>query len=129
MRKVLMWILSLLISCFVTEARPERQVVTEVEVTVSHNAQITEYQFSEPRQLQAVLNYLRRLDTYAPVEIDPDTFRSDAFRIVLHRSDGTLSVYHQIADGYLQKDGERWLKTDAKYASSLRRLLENLSTS
>ena len=127
MRKVLLWILSLLFSGCVAHPPREYHVVTRIDVTVSHNAQITEYRFAQPEQLQAVLSYLRRLETYAPADISADTFRSDAFRIVLHRSDGTQTVYHQIADGYLQKNGGSWVKTDPTLASALRRLLESLS--
>lgn len=127
MRRVLLWLMSLLLSGCVAQAPEAHQVVTGIDVTVSHNAQITQYQFTSPEDMHVILNYLRQLDTYAPVDISADTFRSDAFRIVLHRSDGTQAVYHQIADGYLQKDNGSWVKTDPRLASALRRILEGLA--
>ncbi len=126
MEKVLTWILSIMMSGLVVHAEPEYHVVTDIAVTAAHNAEITEYRYSDTHQLREILNYLRRLDTYAPADIAADTFRSDAFRITLYLSDGSQTVYHQIADGYLQKDGGQWLKTDPKFASSLRRLLLRL---
>ena len=127
MRKVLLWLLSLLLSGCVAQTPEDYQVVTGIDVTVSHNVQISQYQFTRPEDMHVILNYLRQLDTYAPVNISADTFRSDAFRIVLHRSDGTQVMYHQIADGYLQKNDGPWVKTDPRLASALRRILEGLA--
>ena len=129
MRRVLLWILSLLLSGCTSHPVRDYRVVTSIHVTVSHNAQVTEHRYTQPEDMHVILNYLRRLDTYAPVDISADTFRSDAFRIVLHCSDGSLTVYHQIADGYLQKNGGQWVKTDPTLASALRRILDSLSKS
>lgn len=118
--------LCLVLTGCVPHYEPAYRVVTEVSVTVSHDARVRSYRYTDHPRIQAVLNYLRRLKTYTPRDIAPDTFRGDAFRIILHRSDGTQTVYHQIADGYLQKNGGRWLRTDPVHGSSLLRLLEEL---
>lgn len=115
----------LLTGCGV-QRQPNYRVVTAISVTASHNQQITHYHYTRQEDMRAVLNYLRTLETFAPTLIAADTFRGDAFRITLHRSDGTQAVYYQIADGYLQKDGGPWLKTDSRHASALLRLLEAL---
>lgn len=119
-------VLLLVLTGCVPHYEPAYRVVTEVTVTASHNSQVRHYRYTDHPRMQAVLNYLRRLKTFAPNDIAPDTFRSDAFRITLHRSDGTQTVYHQIANGYLQKNGGRWLRIDPVHASSLLRLLGEL---
>lgn len=124
MRKILFWILSLMLTGCVAHAPLDHQVVTRIDVTASHDNQIRSYQYTQAEDLHVILNYLRRLETYAPVDISADTFRADAFRIVLHLSDGAQTVYHQIADGYLQKNGGKWMKTDPKFASTFRRILD-----
>lgn len=126
-KKSIVVILLLLLTGCAEPVPPGYRVVERITVTVSHNAQVREYQYTQPEKMQSILHYLRRMKTYAPVPIAPETFRGDAFRIVLHRSDGTEAVYHQIADGYLQKDGSVWEKVDARHASSLLRLLELLN--
>ena len=114
----------LLSGCSPVEYTPRNRVVTEIEVTVSHDDRVQTRTYHNDIQLRLLLNYLRTLDTYAPVPISPDTFRADAYRIILRRSDGSQSVYHQIADGYLQKDGGPWEKTDSHRAAALLRLLQ-----
>lgn len=129
MRKglVLWFLMLLMLSGCAARHETVYRVVTGVEVTVSHNAQVHTYRYTQPEKMSKVLNYLRSLRTYAPAPIAADTFRGDAFRIILERSDGTQVIYHQIADGYLQKDGGPWEATDEKHAANLLRLLQNLS--
>lgn len=122
-------VLLLLFTGCVPHYEPAYRVVTAVSVTVSHQAQLRHYRYTDHPRIQAVLNYLRRLKPYAPQDIAPETFRSDAFRIILHRSDGTETVYHQIADGFLQKNGGPWHRVDPAHASSLSRLLGQLEQS
>lgn len=127
LQKCIALVMSVLLSGCGAPSVPQYRVVEKITVTVSHNAQIREYAYTQPEKMQSILLYLRRMQTYAPEAIAPETFRSDAFRIILHRSDGTQTVYHQIADGFLQKDGGDWEKVDARHASSLLRLLELLN--
>lgn len=116
----------LLLSGCAPQRQPNYRVVTAISVIASHNGEITHYQYTQPEDMRAVLNYLRTLETFAPEDIAADTFRGDAFRITLHRSDGTQVVYHQIADGYLQKDDGPWLKLGSRGASVFLWLLESL---
>lgn len=121
--------LLLLSGCSAEPPATKYRVVTQIEVTVSHDSQVYKRTYSTEPQLRSILNYLRTLRTYAPVPIAPDTFRSDAFRIILRRSDGSEVCYHQISDGFLQKDGGPWEKTDSHRAAALLRLLQTLDAS
>lgn len=129
LQKCIAVVMSALLSGCGALTGPEYRVVERITVTVSHNAQIREYEYTQPEKMQSILLYLRRMQSYAPEAIAPETFRSDAFRIILHRSDGTQTVYHQIADGFVQKNGGVWEKVDARHAASLLRLLELLNGS
>lgn len=129
LQKCIAVVMSVLLSGWGASDDPGYRVVERITVTVSHNAQIREYQYTQPEQMQSILLYLRRMRLYAPANIAPETFRGDAFRFILHRSDGTQVIYHQIADGFLQKDGGAWQKVDERHAASLLRLLETLNGS
>ncbi len=108
-------------------AQPLCRVVTGIQVTAAQDGNITHHSYTQPKQLEAVLNYLRLLDPYVSTAIQPDTFRTNAFRIVVSYSDGASTTYHQIYNEYLQTDGGTWKRIHTGYASRLPELLQKLS--
>ena len=107
------------------ENHPVR-VVTRVDVTVSQEGSLKRFHYRQAEKVGAILGYLRRLkpDQFAP--ISADTFRTDAYEIRLTLSDGSQSVYHQIYDEYLQKNGGQWQRIDRTQGGSLPKLLSDL---
>ncbi len=104
------------------------RVVTQVSVTASHNNEILRKVFVDSEKMEKVLNYLRLLDPYLPSKYEAETFRSDAFEIIVHYSDGSYTTYHQIYHDYLRTDSGAWLRINASYGSKLLSLLESMST-
>ena len=102
------------------------RVVTAVEVTAAAEGELSQYRYTGEEKIRAVLHYLRRAKPDRSVPITPDTFRTDAYRITLHLSDGTKSVYHQLYSDYLQKENGRWHSIDSTHGSALARLLQEL---
>ena len=104
------------------------RVVTQIAVTASHNNEITQKVFQKPEKMEAILNYLRLLDPYLPSKYEAETFRSDAFEIIVHYSDGNHTTYHQIYHDYLKTDSGAWLRINSVYGSKLLSILENMPT-
>ncbi len=125
---VFLWC-GLLGGCAVRNIKPGAlRVVTQVSVTAAHNNEIMRKVFTDSEKMEAVLNYLRLLDPYLPSKYEADTFRSDAYEIIVHYSDGDQTTYHQIYHDYLKKDTGAWLRIDPAQASKLLPLLESMST-
>ena len=84
------------------------RIVTSIQVSVYHGGTVREYVYTDSSHMTQILNYLRLLDPQSSIDIDPDSFRSDFYRITLHYNDGSSTVYRQIAMDYLQKNGGNW---------------------
>lgn len=102
--------------------------VTRIQVTASRDSMVSDQTFTDPKSMSAILNYLRLLDPYTAVTIDPSTFRADAFRITVYHSDGSQNIYYQLYDQYLQTDGSGWKKIDPKQGSKLPDILSSIPT-
>lgn len=107
------------------ENHPVR-VVTSVDVTATEQGTLHRFHYKDPEKVQAILGYLRRLNPDFSTPITPDTFRTDAYEIRLNLSDGTQTVYHQIYDEYLQKNGGPWKSIDRVQGGTLLQLLSEL---
>lgn len=102
------------------------RVVTAVEVSASVDGLLLRRRYTGEEKMRTVLTYLRKLKPQLFANIDPETFRTNAFRITLTLSDGSRQVFHQLHDQYLQKNDGAWHSIDPAYGSALVRLLEEL---
>jgi len=84
------------------------RVVTQIRVeeTDTEGSQLLTY--DQPEQMGRLLTYLRLMELQDPARIDPDTFRTETFRITLERSDGTAARYRQLHREFIQKDDGPW---------------------
>ena len=90
------------------------RVVTQIDITVitDDHAQTTTY--TDDRQMESILTYLRLTEPMATRQFEPDSFRSSSYTFTIYFSDGTQSVYRQIYHDYLQKNGGRWQRIAAR---------------
>ena len=102
------------------------RVITSIEVTASMDGRLSSYRYTQDKKIRTVMTYLRKATPDRSVSITPDTFRTDAYRITVHLSDGTKKVYHQLYSDYLQKENGRWHSIDPAHGDALSRLLQEL---
>lgn len=107
----------LLIFCCLSGCSRQRtqetvRVVTEITVTSTHESQLRTQTFTDSKKMGIILNYLRKLDPYTRTDITPDSFRSDAYEIIVSYSDGNYAVYRQIYDQYFQVPDGTWRRID-----------------
>ena len=131
MRRVLIFIIITLFLCGCTYYAPTGKnhavrVVTQVDVLSTQGGQLQAYHYTDGEKVQAILSYLRKLSPDRQTPITPDTFRTDAYQIVLTLSDGSQSVYCQIYDEYLQKNSGPWRSIDRVQGAVLPHLLSKL---
>ena len=129
MRVFLLLLLAfILCGCNQTESavRPDR-VVVGVTVTASVDGEYMHRHFREEPKIRAVLFYLRSLKPQMVTVLEPDSYRTNAYRIILDMSDGNKVVYYQLHNDYLQKSGEPWKTIDPAAGASLPKLLAKLS--
>lgn len=107
------------------ENHPVR-VVTAIDVTTTQQGEIYRFRYSSNEKMEAILKYLRSLEPDQFTPIEPDSFRTDAYEIILTLSDGSKTVYHQIYDEYLKKDNGRWQAINRAKGASLPQLLAGL---
>ena len=93
---------------------PMCRVVTQVEVSATVDGQTNSITYTEDREMQSVLNYLRLTKKRKKTDIDPDSFRADSYEITLYYSDGQYNTYRQLHDGFLQIDGGSWQEIETK---------------
>lgn len=107
------------------ENHPVR-VVTSIDVSTTENGEILRYHYTATEKMETILKYLRKLNPDQFTPITPDTFRTDAYEIILNLSDGSQTVYHQIYDEYLKKNNGPWQRIDRGQGSALPQLLASL---
>ena len=90
--------------------REHHRVVTQVQVSATHLGRTQVRAYAQPQDMEQVLTYLRLLDPYPQADIDPETFRSDTYEIVLYRSDGSTATYRQISQDFLQEENGPWYR-------------------
>ena len=129
--RILFSILMILSFCGCTHYAPPGKnhpvrVVTQVDVIASSEGKVKQYSYSDEDKIAVVLHYIRKLSPFGQTSITPDTFRTDAYEIVLTMSDGSKIIYHQIYDSYLQKGNGPWQKIETGTAGQLPKLLQIL---
>ena len=92
---------------------PMCRVVTQVRVAATTNGQTTERIYTDSKEMESVLCYLRLLQKGKKADIDPDSFRSDSYEITVSYSDGQHTVYRQLHNDFLQTDGGAWHRVTA----------------
>jgi len=93
---------------------PLCRVVTHIHVAYTIDGHTETKTYTEPKQMESILNYLRLLKKGNKADIDPDSFRSDSFDITLFYSDGQQNTFRQLHDQLLQADGGPWLKIETE---------------
>ena len=91
---------------------PMCRVVTQVRVTATTNGQTTENIYTDSKEMESVLCYLRLLQKGKKADIDPDSFRADSYEITLCYSDGQSTLYRQLHNDFLQTDGGAWHRVE-----------------
>ena len=102
------------------------RVITALEIRANENGREQVYRYHTEGKVRTILTYLRRIRPELAVAIDPDTFRTNRYTLTLTLSDGTQTVYRQLHNEYLQKDGGMWRSIDPAHGSALARLLQEL---
>jgi len=104
------------------ENHPVR-VVTRIDVSATQDGQLLQYHYTDTDKMETILQYLRNLKPDRSAPITPDTFRTDAYEIRLTLSDGSQTIYYQIYDEYLQKNGGPWQSIDSTKGAAIQQLL------
>ena len=86
------------------DARVVTQIVLE---EAGPSGQVLET-YESPEDMASILHYLRLITKRDAVVIDPDSFRTERFRILLNLSDGSFSLYRQLHRDYIQKNNGPW---------------------
>jgi len=127
MKKILLsfvLILALLSGCSFQKKPPIPlcRVVTHVEVQWVRNDEPSHFTLTDMADIQPVLIYLRTLDPMGQPTIDPEDLDTDAWKIVIHRSDGSRRIYRQQGAEYLSRNSSPWTLIDSSKGSRLKAL-------
>ncbi len=90
------------------------RVVTQIEVSIVQNGYTSTTTYTDDRQMEAILTYLRMTQPTGAMQYEPDSFRSDSYTFTVYFSDGSQNVYKQIYHDFLQKNTGRWQRIDPK---------------
>ncbi len=95
------------------------RVITEIQAVYQNNTIEVSKQFFAPEKLEAIVNYLRRIDPYGIPYENPEQVAGRNYILTLHYSDGSIRRYHQRADRYLRQDDGPWKRIDPQQALEL----------
>ena len=120
-------ILALLSGCSMRKKEPIPlcRVVTHVEVQWVHNGEPSHFTLTEMDDIHPVLIYLRTLDPMGQPTIDPEDLDMDAWKIVIHLSDGRKRIYRQQGTEYLSRDASPWTLIDSSKGNRLKALFRH----
>ena len=90
------------------------RVVTQIDIPVMQDNPVTTTTYTDDRQMESILTYLRVTDPTAARQFEPDSFRSVSYTFTVHFSDGSQNIYRQIYHDYLQKNDGRWQRIGPK---------------
>lgn len=126
MKKLVTLFLLLFLFCGCTPMRntaASRPVVV-VGITVTHqNGPVaTRRYYTSSAKMRSVLDYLRGLNPYGTAPETPTAAMGESYRIVLSHSDGSETLYWQIADRYFLEEGKPWQMIDPEQAGLLGRI-------
>ena len=120
--RVIAWLLSLS-GILVSGGVPQIRVVTAITIEASGET----HTVTEPAIMEEILHYLRQLDPYTAVDIDPETFRADVTELTVSYSDGAHTHYTQLYTEYLRTDNGIWKKIDPEDGAALWPILACIS--
>ena len=95
------------------------RIITEIQAVYQNDGIEVRRQFFAPEKLQAVVDYLRRIDPYGVPYENPEQVGGRNYILTLHYSDGSVRRYHQRADRYLRQDDGPWKRIDPQQALEL----------
>ncbi len=95
------------------------RVITEIQAVYQNNTMEVRRQFFAPEKLQAIVNYLRRIDPYGAPYENPEQVEGRSYILTLCYSDGSIRRYHQHADRYLRQDDGPWKRIDPQQSLEL----------
>ena len=131
MRKIFitaLLLLAVLSGCGKQEKPQSIRFITGITVTSIRDGHLERRQLTKSAPMQRIMNYLRQLDPYNKTGISADTFRTDAYEIIVSYSDGNHATYRQIYDQYLQLPNGSWRCIDPKLGNKLPEILDALSS-
>ncbi len=98
-------------------------IVTEITVTCPDSELFTHRYYNTHAKMQQILLYLRAVSPGFTPKDDPESLAGSVIQITLHRADGSIKVYRQKNDRYLQEDQNGWKQIKAEWGADLMRLL------
>lgn len=102
--------------------------ISQVHVVCQRGSVTINREYVQPHKMQAILNYLRTLETNGAADLNPERLMGDSFVITIYDSDGQRQIYRQRANRFLSKNSHPWKKIDPDQASRLYPLLLSMST-
>ncbi len=102
------------------------RLVTQVEIQCSRSGAALQRHYTAPEKMSSVLNYMRRLEGHGPPDTDPERILGDAYKIILHLSDGQQRVYYQRADRYFSRCCGPWEVIDPVQAAALSAMVDTM---
>lgn len=122
-------LLCLLLAIFILsgcgrKTKTPSKVVTGVEITADSGYRTMCRHYTEPKNIQRVLNYLRLQEGQGFTDIDPERMLGTSFVIDVMLSDGSHSYYYQQGDCYLSKKYHPWQKVDPDRAADFYQMLQ-----
>jgi hypothetical protein len=98
-------------------------IVTEISVTCQYGDQLAHRYYNTHEKMQQILLYLRAVSPGFTPKEDPDALKGTVVHITLHRADGSVKVYRQKEDRYLQEENGSWKQIKAEWGADLWRIL------
>ena len=111
----------MLTGCVKKQPTPLLRVVTGIQVEYQQDDRLLQRNYTSSDSIQAVLNYLRILKPFGPVE--PEETTATVCRFTLRFSQGPDTVYLQQGNTYLSREDGSWDTIDSQRASLLYPLL------
>ena len=104
----------------------EQNVVVRIETSGTWEGGSWQKEFWEPEKMEAILHCMRRLQPGEPVDLDPDSFRTDSIQIRLEYADGSGTDFLQLHNQFLQQDAGAFCKIREGAGTQLIGLLHQL---
>lgn len=125
---VLLFLLPLLLTGTVSAKGSDLNMITQVHI-VCHRGNISiNRQYVQPHKIEAVLNYLRLLNTSGKTDTDPEQLTGDSFEIILYDARGQRSIYRQQANRFFSKNSKPWVRIRPEQASLFYNLIASMPT-
>ena len=102
---------------------PHCRVVTEITVLANNDPESHQRRYSDPKSMIKILNYIRHLDPWDPVNTD-DSNGAASFTITVYLSDGTQKSYEQIGLTCFRIPGDIWRQIPAEDGIRLPLIIE-----